>query len=378
MIVTIVPIVALLVLVCVIAGLRFLYLLISPKNTMQSDTKNKALDILVYLGIAIALIASVTNILEILFTAVDLKFRDMFSETLYVDATQSDVRFAIASLVIMFPIYIGLSSYTAKNIEKYLYKQDISVRKIMIYCTLFVAVLTLIGTLVSVIYTYLGGELSLRFELKALCVFAVALALFGYYYYALTRDYSKKTFIPTTVTIITTLFVISSIVWSVSIIGTPTQMRAKKIDSTRLSDISRIQQEILNRIQTTDKLPLTLTELDNAFQGYQVPTDPVTKEAYTYKVVTQPNVKVNYATNKKELTTSAVFELCANFDTVRNIDARGQVLPSGIDTTGAFVTDRLYLASNQYFDGDMSPFWNHDLGETCFKRVIAPDMYYGK
>jgi hypothetical protein len=106
-----------------------------------------------------------------------------------------------------------------------------------------------------------------------------------------------------------------------------------------------------------------------------VPVDPVTKEAYVYKIVQQPVVKMNYTTNKKELASSAVFQLCATFDTVREIDARGQSVPVKSDIGGA---DSFYLASNYYYEGDQSPFWNHPVGETCFKRIISPDMYYGR
>jgi hypothetical protein len=376
MIVTIITIVALLVLITIVGLARFFYSLTDStyKNTMQSDIKTKALDIFLYLGIAISLITSITNLLQILFVAINRRFPDVFTVGVYVDQTQSDVRFAIASLVVMFPIYVGLSWYTSKDIEKFLYKQDIAVRKIMIYCTLFVTVLTLIGTLVTTIYTYLGGELSTPFALKAVLVFVVAFAVFAYYYYSLRRNYAVKTVVPMVITGISTIVAIGAIIWSVSIIGTPAEMRAKKIDSTRLSDISRIQQEVFNRFQATDKLPMSLLELNNAFQGYQVPTDPVTKESYKYTVTTQPVVKMNYTTNKKELTTAAVFELCATFDTVRQFDARGQ----SIDKGGVLMTDAMYSVSNYYYDGDQSPFWNHDKGETCFKRVITADMYYGR
>ena len=374
MAITISILLVLLFLVAIVGGTRFFYSLTPYKHTMQLDIKTKALDVFVYLGIGISLVVSVTNLLQILFAAVDRKFVDILNTTTYVDMTQSDVRFAIASLVVMFPIYVGLSWYTARDISKFLYKQDIPVRKIMVYCTLFVTVLALIGTLVSLIYTYLGGELSVRFGLKALSVFVVSLALFGYYYYSLRRDYSKKTSIPMIITLLASVLVIASIVWSVSIIGSPSEMRAKKIDSARLSDISRIQQEILNRIQTTDKLPLKLVELDNAFQGYKVPVDPVTQESYVYKITQQPVIKMNYTTNRKEMTKSAIFELCATFDTVREVDARGLPVEKG----GVMTTDSFYSAQNYYYEGDMSPFWNHGVGETCFKRIVTPDMYYGK
>ena len=337
--------------------------------------KSKALDLFLYLGIAISLIMSVSNLLQIIFAALTLKFPDVLAYSGYIDSTQSDMRLAIASLVVMFPIYIGLSWYVSRNIKKFLFKQDISVRKIMIYCTLFASILTLIGTLVYAIYAYLGGEISTVFLLKATSVFVIALSLFGYYYYALKRDYSKPTSIPGIITVLVSVIVGASVVWSVSIIGTPTQMRAKKIDSTRLSDISRIQQEVFNRVQTTDKLPLTLTELDNAFQGYQVPVDPLTKESYGYKVIQQPVMKINYTTTRKEMVTQAVFQLCATFDTARKVDSRGQAVPVKGDISA---TDAIYSASNYYYEGDQSPFWNHDKGEMCFKRIISPDMYYGR
>ena len=379
MIVTIICIVALLFVVAIASGIRFVYLIAAPHTNLQLNMKSKALDLFLYLGIAISLIMSVSNLLQIIFAAIALKFPDVLTYSGYVDNTQSDVRFAIASLVVMFPIYIGLSWYVSNNIKKFLFKQDITVRKIMIYCTLFASVLTLLGTLVYAIYTYLGGEISTVFELKATAIFVVALSLFGYYYYALKRDYSKKAVVPVVITLLVSAMVVASVVWSVSIIGTPAQMRAKKIDSTRLSDISRIQQEVFNRLQTTDKLPLALAELDNAFQGYQVPVDPLTKESYKYKVTQQPVMKMNYTTNRKEMVTQAVFQLCATFDTVRKVDSRGQIIVTSPVTTGnGIATDSLYLASNYYSEGDQSPFWNHDKGETCFKRIISPDMYYGR
>lgn len=337
---------------------------------MESNIKTKALDVFIYLGIGISLVVGVTNLLQVIFVAINTKFVDVLNYG-YVDLSQSDVRFAIASLVVMFPIYIGLSWYVASDIAKFHYKQDIGVRKILIYCTIFITILTLIGALVSLIYTYLGGDLSVRFGLKALAVFVVALSVLGYYYYSLKRDYSKKSIVPSLITILTSFLVIASVIWSITIIGTPTEMRAKKVDNTRLSDISRIQQEVFNRFQTTDKLPTTTAELENAFQGYAVPTDPLTKANYVYRVVQQPVLKMNYTTNRKELVTPGIFELCATFDTVREFNARGQVVGKG------GMPDSLYSVSNYYYDGDQTPFWNHGIGEKCFKRVISADMYYG-
>jgi hypothetical protein len=73
---------------------------------------------------------------------------------------------------------------------------------------------------------------------------------------------------------------------------------------------------------------------------------------------------------------NAVFELCATFDTVREFDGRGQMI--AYDKGGVGVSEALYSVSNYYYEGDQTPFWNHGVGKTCFKRVMEPSMYYGR
>jgi hypothetical protein len=366
---TIFILVGLLVPILLVIGAGSLVYILTKKNNQSMETKTKALDVFVYLGIFISLIVSVTNIIQILFTAIERKFTDILEAGRYVDMYGSDMRLAIASLVVVFPIYLLLSMYVSRDIKKFLYKRDLLIRKAFIYTTLFVTACTLLGSLVASIYYYLGGELTIRFGLKALTVFAIAGAVCGYYLYALRRDYTKHTQLPNIIAALSALFVIVSLTWSISIIGTPAEMRMKRIDDARLSDVSRIQQEIFNHFQTTDKLPATLAELNDAFQGYTVPKDPITGEVYKYRVLQQPVVRNNAQLNRKELTTPAIFELCATFETERTYDDRG---------TPVFADKMYAIESSYYLSGDTSAFWNHGVGETCFKRVISSDMYYGR
>jgi hypothetical protein len=371
---TLIIVAALIPVLIIGAVVALLYFLIRNKVTTM-EPKTRAVDVFVYLGIFISLIISVTNIIQILFTAIERKFTDVLEAGQYVDMYGSDMRMAIASLVVLFPIYLLLSMYVSRDIAKFHYKRDLLIRKIFIYVTLFSTVATLLGSLVATIYYFLGGELTIRFGLKALTVFVIAGIVGGYYFYSLKRDYSKATRMPAVFAGISSLLVLVSLIWSVSIIGTPAEMRARRIDNNRLSDISSIQQQIFSRFQTTDRLPATLGELNDAFQGYAVPTDPVTKESYGYHVLQQPTVVVDYVTKKKKMTSNAIFELCAGFDTVRDENSQmGPSYPKG----PSFSTDAPYLVSNYYYEGDQSPFWNHDAGPVCFKRVISPDMYYGQ
>lgn len=363
--------------VVVSVGACIVSLITKQNKFLTMDHKTKAVDLFIYLGIFITLVTSVVNILEIIFAAIDKKFFDVLSSPYMGDIYNDSMRMAIASLCVMFPLYIILSWYTTRDIKKFLYKKDILVRKIMIYISIFVTLLTMVGTLVTAIYTYLGGELTIRFELKALAVLVVALIVFGYYYYSLKRNFETgNTYIPIAIGVSSSVIVVLSILWSISIIGTPKDMRARKIDATRLADISRLQQEILNRFQTVEKIPVSLNELTNAFQGYSVPVDPLTKKEYGYKVIQQPVFSLNYVTNKKELVTPAIFELCATFEITRNINQRGESITASPIATGGI--DPSFSAMNYYYEGDQSPFWNHGVGETCFKRVISAEMYYGK
>lgn len=363
----IITVLALLMLLLVLGGIVALVVSLIRKNTTM-ESKTKAVDVFVYVAVFIALVVSITNIVQIMFAAIERKFTDVLEIGRYVDVYQNDMRMAIASLIVAFPVYIALSLYISRDIKRFHYKRDLPIRKVFIYVTLFVTALTLLGSLVATIYTFLGGELTTRFELKALTVFVVAFAVGGYYLYALKRDYAKETKLPYLFAGVSTLLVLLAIVWSVSIIGTPKQMRMKRIDDARLTDVSRIQQEIYNHFQTTDKLPGSLSELDDAFQGYVVPKDPVTGSAYEYRVIQQPVVRRNVALNTKELATPAIFEICATFDTERTYNDRGTPI----------MTDKMYSISNQYYIGDVSPFWNHGIGKTCFHREITSDMYYGR
>ncbi len=370
---TTIILIVLAVLLLVLGGIVALVVSLIRKNTTM-ESKTKAVDVFVYAGIFISLLVSVSNIVQILFAAIERRFTDVLEAGQYMDAYSSDMRMAIASLIVAFPIYLALSMYVSKDISKFHFKRDLLIRKLFVYVTLFATAITVLGALVATIYTYLGGELTVRFGLKALATILVAALVGGYYLYALKRNYTKETKLPYLFAGVSTVLVLAALVWSISIIGTPKEMRARRIDDTRLSDISSLQQQVYNHFQTTDKLPATLSELNDAFQGYAVPTDPMTKASYEYRVIQQPTIAVDFMTKKKVMTSNAIFELCADFDTVRETNGDGS--PSY--PKGGIGTDAPYLASNYYYEGDQSPFWNHEAEHTCFKRVITPSMYYGQ
>ena len=92
-----------------------------------------------------------------------------------------EIRWAIAALIVAFPVFLYLSALTAREVARDPVKRASMVRRWLTYLTLFVAAGVIIGDLIALFNDLLGGELTLRFMLKALTVGAISGALFAYY-----------------------------------------------------------------------------------------------------------------------------------------------------------------------------------------------------
>lgn len=102
------------------------------------------------------------------------------------------IRFAISSLIIVFPVYIITSWYLNKVYLTMPFKRELRSRRWLIYFTLFATVLIIIGDLVALVYGFLGGwELTVRFVLKALTVLFVAASIFFYYFTDMRKHHTE-------------------------------------------------------------------------------------------------------------------------------------------------------------------------------------------
>ncbi len=97
------------------------------------------------------------------------------------DATAGALRMGTASLVVAFPVFMLMSYLITKAIRRDPEKGSSKVRKWLTYLTLFVAAGVIIGDLISLIYSLLQGELTLRFILKVLTIGSIAGSIFGWY-----------------------------------------------------------------------------------------------------------------------------------------------------------------------------------------------------
>lgn len=97
-------------------------------------------------------------------------------------------RTAIASLIVAFPIFFVITRALQRGAAKDPERKESRVKKWLTYVTLVIAAGVLIGDLITVLSSLLGGELSMRFLLKAVTVFVVAGSIFGYYLSDLQKE----------------------------------------------------------------------------------------------------------------------------------------------------------------------------------------------
>lgn len=98
------------------------------------------------------------------------------------------MRANISALVVAFPLFLYLFGSVTRAMTKDPTKRQSRPRKWMTYLTLFIAASALIGDLSTLVYSLLGGELTVRFILKVVSVAVIAGGTFGYFLIDIRKD----------------------------------------------------------------------------------------------------------------------------------------------------------------------------------------------
>ncbi len=302
----------------------------------MSEHKSTARDTFLHLLSIVTLYMSATAFITLMFQYVNRFFPDaLLPDYYYYDMSNGPLRFAIATLVVVFPVYIWSAWYLQKGYTKSPELKTIGVRKWLVYLTLFVATFMIIGSLISILNSFLSGELTVRFFLKALSVLLVAAMIFAYYLYdirdALTKV-RRSVFRYGAIGLVA-VFVVGAFF----LIGSPTKQRALRFDSMRSQHLQSLKYSIDAYYTQLGKLPAALAELNTPpyyFGG--IINDPETGIEYEYR-----------ATGKRE------YELCATFTMSSN--------------------EALNDSITRYTPAEPNMFgYEHGAGRQCFP-VIAPE-----
>jgi hypothetical protein len=299
------------------------------------ENKNLPRDVFMYLLSIITLAMAAVNLGVLLFQFVNIAIPDPISSGYgyYVESYHSTMRWALATLVIVFPVYVWVARFLKKDLEQNPDKLESKIRKWFLYFTLFVASSVIIGDLVALVYNFLEGELTTRFFLKIASILFIAGSVFWYYIQQLRNGPTRKASIfGWSIVGLVTVAVIAGFV----VAGSPQSQRLVNLDQRRVGDLSSIQWQITNYWQNKQTLPAQLTDLNNPLSSFMVPQDPDAKQVYEY------------------MTTGPLsFKLCATFATDNTVDAQKQ-------------------PSMAY---DQNEYWVHAKGRQCFDRTIDPDLY---
>jgi len=312
----------------------------------QMPKRNIPRDLFLHLLAMVTLYWSAVSFVTLLWQYINYFFPDILNRY-YTSSFTGPIRFAVSSLVIVFPIFILVSWYLNKIYTKESQVRESKIRKWLIYLTLFIASLIIIGDLVSIINTFLGGEITTRFVLKALSILLVAVVIFGYYLDDVRRDTPTKS--AKYFALVAGLCVLVSVVGAFLIIGSPMSARLVQFDQQKIGDLQNIQYQIINYWQRKERLPEKLTDLNDSISGYFVPNDPQTGQLYEY------NIKDS---------ATLTFELCANF----NLDNNKQ---AGTNRNAPLKVAPAYpYPSDGYSDS-----WNYSADRVCFERTIDKQLY---
>lgn len=266
-----------------------------------------------------ALYTAVIAGVNLVFSLINLTWPDV-AVTRYaterVEFERSAVRWAVAALVVSCPVLIWLSSLLLREMRGAPDRVRSPIRRWLTYLTLFLAAVAIGVDLMTLIWSLLGGELSLRFLLKVATVLLVAGAAFVYYFVSLRMSPEElgRTAMHKGYGWAAGLASIALVIGGIAVTGSPGVERVRQLDARRVDDIRLIQREAMRlsygpgwtdpTVPLTQVAPLPASLDDIARQAVNVRpriADPATGQSYEYRV-----------------TGTTTFEVCATFGQARD------------------------------------------------------------
>lgn len=275
--------------------------------------KSSTVDVVINFFSFILLGIIATALGTLFFGIIEQSFPDRLSADPYVDvsAAMSGIHYAVAALLIGFPLYVGALFIWFRTFREDEGRTESRLSQWLTYIVLLAASVTLVGDLIAVVFTFLQGEITWRFFLKALTVFGIAGLIFGFYFLERRKiqyhqDIPRKTF--------------QIFGWSVAGIvsigillgffvgGSPETARKQGFDVRRANDLSTLAGCIQGYASDFGALPDSIDVLRRSSTYAYCASfvqDPETGKVYEYRVVASSRMEGESRVGE--------FELCADF-----------------------------------------------------------------
>ncbi len=263
---------------------------------------------LIFMSISVGLIA---------FGIIDKTIADALAFANYSNPDGS-FKFAISALFISVPIFYLISSLIRRGLKKGELTLESGIRRWLTYLILLVSSLIILGVFIGIINSFLSGELTSRFILKALSMLVIASSVFSFYFYdikkteVVAKDKIVKWFFIGSLTLVIAAFIAA---WF--FVELPQEARSRRLDQTIINNMYSLESSVNSYYGAYETLPTSLDEIKTKGDLYLDPrsmTDPETGAAITYNPLT-----------------ADTFELCATFrtSTLNDINRDMYSYPSG-------------------------------------------------
>ena len=303
-----------------------------PKPYMQ------AREAFMYLVSFVALFITAFSIGTLVFGYIDHAFPDPLARHAQYggDTVPSEMTWAMAAVIITFPLYLFLMWRLAKDAAIHPEFRQSRMWRWLTYLTLAIAAAVITGDLIALLSNVLRGDLTVPFVLKVLTVLLITGAVFGYYLWDLRRkedvdDLGPQTLFPLgskALLACATLAAVLTVGYGIYLAGSPGQQRQERLDALRASHLETIVYQVNDHWQQKGSLP---DSLDNLIRQPRELEDPDTEMPYEYRIIDD-----------------AKFEVCAVFTT---------------DTREAYEQPGLPGSPN---------LRHHGVGHTCFQFDTVP------
>lgn len=248
------------------------------------------------------------------------------------------VHYAIAALIIAFPIYVVVIRLWFRWFREDEEKTETRLTKWLTYLVLLVTAFTIVGDLIAALYYFLQGEFTVRFLLKALTILVIAGTIFGFYVLERRKIQYQKDIPRSTFQGIgwgAGVLVLLAIALGFQVAGSPETARGRGLDDQRAQALRTIAGCVAGFGMDQRALPASLEAL-REFGQYEYClssiNDPETKMPYEYRIVSASAISpagIRVGT----------FELCAEF--TRSSDGTTEpVGPYGVDKWAKHGTGR--------------------------------------
>jgi len=212
------------------------------------------------------------------------------------------LKFAISALIVAAPIFYFAMRQIYQSLFSGALSKDSGVRKWLTYFVLFVASVVMLGWLTATVNSYLDGELTTKFILKAITAIGIAATIFTFYLYDIKReevvgrkDKTIQRYFYGSLFVVVVVFVAS-----LFFVESPSETRDRKQDGAILDKFNQIDSAINTYYNDYGKLPEDLDALvaDITFLTDKDIKDLVSGEKFGYSIIA-----------------TSTYELCATFKT---------------------------------------------------------------